>query len=95
MNYSFYIALSPIHDKGLFASEYFPVGTLLLKICDLKGNVTELGAFINHSRTPNITVHREEDGYYAVSTMPIYQGREIVGNYDFTPSVLEKADPSW
>ena len=92
MDCPLYTALSPIHGRGLFANEYFPVGTVLLKVSDKHGNVTDLGQWINHSLMPNIILHEESDGYYAVASMPIYQGREIVGNYAFSPDCLEKPE---
>ncbi len=95
MDCPFYTALSPIHRRGLFANQYFPVGTVLFKASDKKGNVTDLGQWINHSWMPNIILHEEPNGYYAVASMPIYQGREIVGNYQFTPGCLEKPAANW
>ena len=77
----FYNALSSIHERGLFANRYFPYGTVLLKVVDNYGKVTENGRLINHSYTPNIILHREPDGWYAVAIIPIYQGKEILGNY--------------
>lgn len=90
MNCPFYTALSPYHGRGLFSNKYFPTGTILFKISDLRGNVTDFGKWVNHSYSPNIIVHKEKDGYYAVSAYPIYQGREILGNYNNTPDCLEK-----
>ncbi|KKL55789.1 hypothetical protein LCGC14_2251910 [marine sediment metagenome] len=95
MDCPFYTALSLIHGRGLFANEYFPVGTVLFKVSDKQGNVTDLGQWINHSVMPNITLHKESDGYYSVASMPIYQGREIIGNYAFTPDCLEKPESHW
>lgn len=89
MDCPFYNALSPIHGRGLFANQYFPVGTLLFKISDLDGNVTDLGKLVNHSWRANIIVHEEPDGHYAVASKPIFQGHEIVGNYHNTPDCLE------
>ncbi len=94
MTCPFYNALSPIHGRGLFANEYFPVGTVLFKVSDKQGNVTDLGQLVNHSWMPNIILHKN-DGYYAVASMPIYQGREIVGNYAFSPDCLEKPSVDW
>ena len=90
MNCPFYTALSPLHGRGLFSNEYFPYGTVLFIVSDKEGNVTSFGQWINHSNQPNIILHEEKDGYYAVAIMPIYQGIEIVGNYSHTPDCLEK-----
>ena len=96
MDCDFYTALSPIHGRGLFTNRYFPMGTMLFKISSLNGKVTDLGRWVNHSQNSNnIIVHKENDGYYAVSRIPIYPGREILGNYNFTPSCLEKPDSNW
>lgn len=90
MDCPFYTALSPLHGRGLFANQYFPIGSVLFKVSDKKGNVTDFGRWVNHSWNPNIILHAEDSGYYAVASMPIYQGREIVGNYQHTPDCLEK-----
>jgi len=94
MNCPFYTALSPIHGRGLFANEYYPVGTLLFKVVS-DGKVTSLGDSINHSWRPNIILHKEGDGWYAVAALPIYQGQEILGNYRYTPDCLEKPQDHW
>ncbi len=91
----FYNALSPLHGRGLFANRYFPYGTVLLQVTDNDGNVTENGRLINHSSTPNIMLHKEADGWYAVAIIPIYQGREILGNYARTPDCIEKPSANW
>jgi hypothetical protein len=90
MDCPFYNALSPIHGRGLFSNQYFPYTSILFKVSDLNGNVTDFGRLINHSYKPNIILHKEDDGYYAVATKPIYQGEEILGNYYFTPDFIDK-----
>lgn len=91
MNCPVYTALSPIHGRGLFANQYFPYGTILFKASDLKGTVTNYGRWVNHSLHPNVILHAEQDGYYVVTIMPIFQGQEIVANYRHTPECLEKS----
>jgi SET domain-containing protein len=95
MSCPFYTALSPIHGRGLFANRYFSVGEVLFKVSDPSGNVTDFGRWVNHSWAPNIILHTEDDGQYAVASLPIYQGREILGNYKFTPSCFDKPYPGW
>ena len=92
MECPFYTALSPIHGRGLFANEYFPVGTPLFKVSNREGKVTAFGQWVNHSRMPNVILHEEPDGYYAIAALPIYQGRELVADYDSTPDCLEKSE---
>ena len=95
MKCPFYTALSPIHGRGLFTNEYFPVGSILFKVCDKQGDITDFGKWVNHSINPNIMLHTEQDGYYAVSLIPIFAGKEIVANYNHTPSFLEKPSINW
>ncbi len=96
MDCPFYTALSPIHGRGLFANQYFPVGSVLFKVSDRNGNVTDFGRWVNHDRNhPNVMLHAEPDGYYAVAILPIFQGREIVANYQHTPGCLEKPETNW
>jgi SET domain-containing protein len=95
MDCPFYTNFSQIHGRGLFSNQYFPEGSILFKVVDNKNNVTDLGKWINHSWQPNIILHKEKDGWYAVSIMPIYQGIEILGNYKWTPDPLEKPDINW
>ena len=91
----FYTALSPIHGRGLFTNQYFPVGTVLFKVTGTDGKVTSLGQWVNHSWRPNIILHQEDGEHYAVASMPIYAGREIVGNYQFSPDCFEKPSSQW
>lgn len=81
MDCPFYTALSPPHGRGLFSNQYFPVGTVLFRVSDLKGNVTGFGRWVNYSRKGNIILHKGKDGYYAIAAGPIYQGREILVGY--------------
>ena len=87
MTCPFFTALSPIAGRGLFANRYFPCGTPLLKVSDSNGKLTSMGSLINIApsngvlalRTgANIVLHHESDGCYAVSSVPIFQGREIL-----------------
>jgi hypothetical protein len=95
MSFPFYNGLSPIHGRGLFAHQYFPMGKILFKISDKCGNITELGQLLNHSYTPNIILHQEKDDYYAVSLMPIYPGIEITINYIYSPKNFQKPEKYW
>ncbi len=91
----FYTALSPIHGIGLFINQHVPAGIILFKVMDANCVVTEIGQWVNHSLRPNIILHKEPDGYYAISSSPICKDCEIVGNYQFTPDCLEKPSPNW
>jgi hypothetical protein len=64
--------------RGLVANMYFPVGTVLFKVAGLDGEIVGNARLVNQSYMPNIIIHKDHDGYYAVASMPIYQGREIV-----------------
>lgn len=83
----FHKALSPIAGIGLFASRYFPCGTVLLKVSDNKGNFTDMGKYINHAPLngclalgtgANIDIYSTKDGCYAVAAVPIMPGRELL-----------------
>jgi hypothetical protein len=95
MSCPFYTALSPIHGRGLYANQYFPVGSVLFKVADQNGQITNLGKYVNHSWTPNIILHKESDSWYAVASMPIFSGREIISNYQCAPKWLEKPKKYW
>lgn len=86
---------SPIQGFGLFANRNFLPGTVLFKAIDTQCNVQELAAWVNHCRYPNTTLHREVDGWYLVSVLPIRKGEEIVANYRASPPCIDKPDPSW
>ena len=95
MDCPFYTRFSQIHGRGLFSNQYFPAGTLLFKACDNNCIVTDFGRLVNHSWTPNTMLHKENDGWYLMAIIPIYQGREILANYNFTPECMKKAKSSW
>lgn len=95
MDCPFYTRYSQIHGRGLFSNQYFPAGTILFKACDKNCRVFGFAKWINHSWKPNVMLHEEPDGWYLMAIMPIYQGREILANYDWTPDCMKKADPNW
>jgi hypothetical protein len=92
---SFFTALSPIAGRGIFANHYFPLGSILFKVINNDKSVTNLGRFVNHSWDPNVFLHKLPDGWYAIAKIPIYQGKEILGNYNWTPMGIEKAGVPW
>jgi SET domain-containing protein len=92
---------SPIHGQGLFAKEDIPVDTelgeahaFLMQDWDGEGEWgrkewmrTPLGAFINHSNTPNALVEVRTPVEYPntttlITTTNILAGEEITVSYD-------------
>lgn len=87
MKCPFHRALSPIAGVGLFSSRYFPQGTLLLKVSDANGNLTDMGRYINTAPSngcialgtgANIAIYQRIDGCYAIAMVPIMPGRELL-----------------
>lgn len=71
---------SPIHGKGLFATQNFDVGEM---VCPgrLNGKRTPGGRFINHSPNCNIKPEKKGDDIYAVATRKINAGDELLVDY--------------
>ena len=71
---------SPIHGKGLFATQNFEVGEI---VCPgrLNGKRTPGGRFINHSPNCNIKPEKKGDDIYAVATRKINAGDELLVDY--------------
>lgn len=90
MSCPFYTALSPIAGRGLFANRYFPCGTVLLKVSDQNGRLTDMGRLINHAPRngtislgtgANIMIYPSGNGCYAIAALPIFQGRELLRSF--------------
>jgi SET domain-containing protein len=85
-----YISNSKIEGKGVFAKEKLNkdenLGVALVKISE-SGNPdkdyfrTDLGAFVNHSNSPNCKVKREGDKIYYITLKKVNVGEEILINY--------------
>jgi hypothetical protein len=71
---------SPIHGKGLFATQDFDEGQI---VCPgrLNGKRTPGGRFINHSANYNIIPKKIEDDIYAVAARKIHANDELLVDY--------------
>lgn len=86
-SYSFVVADSPIHGKGLFATANIEAGASIGPAL-LTGAKTRVGRFVNHSKNPNAIFKEEVNGdIYLYSKLPIQGcssgtlGAEITVNY--------------
>jgi len=83
MDCPFVNKLTPRRNRGLYANKYFPQGTVLFKMAELNGRLSNFGQIVNHSINPNIYLLKMKDGWYAFGKIPIYQGVEILLDYNF------------
>ena len=80
------LRLSPIHGIGLFATKHILAGMSLgiSHFCiDDVLHRTPLGAFYNHSLTPNIRKQKLCDVYWLHTTRDISPGEELTCEYTF------------
>jgi len=82
MDCPFVNKLTPRRGRGLYANKYFPYGTVLFKMADSTGRLSDFGRIVNHSVNANIYLVKKCDGWYAYGKFPIYQGVEILLDYN-------------
>ena len=88
---------SPIHGQGLFAKVDISIGSelgeshcFLMQNYDLETKTWErkewmrkpMGAFLNHSSDPNVTVEVRENNAFLIATKDILEGEEITVTYE-------------
>ncbi len=75
---------SEIHGRGIFAASYIMATSIVgLSHYSTKKQLirTPLGAFINHSSSPNCVVSKKGKRWYLVTTRFIEEGEELTLNY--------------
>lgn len=83
-SFNYKINDSKIHGKGVFANEKLNPGDRELVFImkpDKSFLYTELGRYINHSKTPNVVVFTENDKVFIKVLKNIDLDEEIVTNY--------------
>ena len=85
------IGKSTIEGLGLIATDLIPAETAIGRIhflCNGEICRTPLGAFGNHSDTPNCEKVEDENGWFIYALQDIEEGKEITWKYtlykDFT-----------
>ncbi len=92
---NYIVKSSGIHGKGVFATIEFPrtgvnLGVAFTKIKntgvpDKDYKRTDLGIYVNHSKTPNIRLTKTRNKYYYITTKKVKKGQEFFIDYHKFP----------
>lgn len=95
----FYVAPSPIHGRGVFASQSLAEGTpvvLAIRGNEFFGQIQPEARFVNHSKhAPNLVMIRLPQAYWLVVAEDVVTGTELTVDYWKTPWYVAKPNPAW